>query len=458
MHGLTYILLIIVFIVLSKADVSVVDSSGTFASIPLPTHGWKDYSTRTNLTVTPMSLSQTSDARDTIGIYLFNHTDEYFEDFVRRIQNNYEPAVILVMSIRLGGRAYALTNGAQNSKDLTTPVIELSQLVFENFTSYVLANPNARFNVSFGTNPYQELFRSPGWIITSGFAICMSFMALLGCIIAIYRYVLERFDSNLNTTPFGNPHIALIFETFGNFFRFLYSLDILGCNMIYPYQFNRVQMSIYIPSSLATACLIILHSAKIIKDSKEGRKSKPFMESKILKILMGIVLSILFIIEFVSMLGTIFSFSSSNMWNNVTIMTYSVISFIVMALFIAMSFTILKIMKMTLIENRDYANESVIERTRSLIRSFVRRALASSVCYIVFTIAIITSALAPMSPTLELFVARGSYPHIIMVFSYSLVSIIHIATYMPRHKKHYVSSSRSTTKTTLSMNSMADSV
>jgi len=178
--------------------------------------------------------------------------------------------------------------------------------------------------------------------------------------------------------------------------------------------------------------------------SKERRKAKPFMNSKILKISLIIIVIILFIFEFIGIIGSLTSSDFLEMWIFVTVLLYCIVFIVFTVLFILMSFTILTIHGLKLCKYRDYIAKDTKKKSIKMIRSFAIRTMISSIGYVSTSISIIILGLSASLEDIHTKIIISRITEIAIGLGLTLSSISHIYTYTYIKQSYYIKSSKGT--------------
>jgi hypothetical protein len=112
----------IFLILICLANSGLVYDNKYYSTIPMPLNGWMDKGPQNLIDAIPFNYSSSKEVETKVGFYIFDYTFEPFESFVRRIQNNFHPSVIVFRALRVGGREYMMTDGKRETSDLFTPI------------------------------------------------------------------------------------------------------------------------------------------------------------------------------------------------------------------------------------------------------------------------------------------------------------------------------------------------
>jgi len=369
-----------------------------------------------------------------IALYVMDYTQFSYEEFIRKIQEEDQPALVVLKSPTYkSGRMYKLTDGKQYYRDLTTPVIEMAPTDFDDLNA-ALHVGNSTCTVTFSEeNFYQIVDVSPTWNILLGFPISISVFAVLFC---LYNLIGRCFVD----ASFNHRHLVLIFELGANIFRFLYCLDLNSCRRIFHYKFLRFLTTVHIPFTLATAFLIISYAYKIITQHKKAKPVKEFFEYTPLRNSL-IVFSIgLFLLEIIGQLGFYISLSFYQVWITGTYIIYLLISSLIVVLFIVVTVWMCVIFKMTIIQHPREMFASTRERTQKWLRRFMLKMPLACFGFILYIVGVAIVGTAGTSVVLEM------YGPLIGVVGLSITSLAFINAYTPTMKQD-TNSGEKTSKT-----------
>lgn len=405
----------------------------------MPLNGWIDRGPLYQIPFLDYNQSLSSLVEGKMGIYVFDLSHIEFEPFVREIQNRYHPAVILFQATRRGGSSFAFTDGKQNTYDLYTPTISMVEPDFLDFYTYYQNHPNQNYTIYFNeTNYYFKHNHQPHWNIMLTFPIGLSLLGIVFWIRNLYLY-------SQKDISFGNAQLALIFETCGNLIRLLFALDMSNSRLLFHHKISRLLISLHIPFSLATAAMIILYSAHLLKRSHKV-KAQPFMKSKKLKISLIAIIIFMAIIQSITAISTFTEFESYDVWNLLILIIYGILSITFTVLFVMMSVSTIRIFQVSLFQNAPLAQDETRSRTKKYIRKFIIRSLLASIGYIALTLSMILTTINIFTTDIETYVILGRYYVWIGCVGLNIASLIHIHTYTPRSDKNYTYTS-TTSKT-----------
>lgn len=430
------------------------EGEGAFPTMPLPLTGWLDKSMHYNLSIVPVNESKSEQANGAIAMYTYDIIEDTYEELIRDIQSMYRPAVILLISYSNDGSGdlYRVTDGKRNTGDLTTPTAMITLNTFTKLMTLVTEPIPA--NISFNETNWNVYYdESPVWNIILSFPTVLS---MFGAILGAFHFSLYVYYR----VPFDNPHIALLFETVGNVLRFLYSIDLVGTRLLYPYQFTRSLMTIHIPLSMGTAFLITLHMGALIRSKTTDTRT--FLERKWLKIAFIVGFTSMAVFEVVSQIGTLAT-PAFAIFTLFTACVYGVVAILVSGLFAFGTFFIarsmrVRILKVELIsfeteENKEQqstieekekeSSRKLLARSRRWFANFLRRYLLSSFGYVMFAISILLLfvKLAPMSSRSWVLLSRvGPF---LSCLGLTLSSLAHVVSYTPTTLQRSLRSLRS---------------
>lgn len=407
-----FLQIILVHICCSKLIINNVE----YTTIPLPIRGVKDKEDIVNRLC--INIEQ-SPMKGQIILTPFDHTKNEIEPFIRQLEKQYQPAAIILKSLKYVGGSLFQTDGRQYTDDITVPVVDIDDEYYLKIMNLNQTNCTLTFEEE---NYFYTHMISTHWMLLESIFIWFSLFGFIyGC------YILWL----LRGTKFSNKHLALSLEILSNFCNFFLALDFNGTRLLFHFKFSRVLVTFSYPFILGARLLFIIYAGYVLTKVVKQQKAKPFMTVKWVKIAFISVFIFLFIIESLTVLIYLTVYQLYEFMVMVTYMIYGILFAVSCVLYSIVLYLLIKTTEIRLFKTIEYVDKDITVRSQIFLKKFIFRFIFSLSCNILLLISFFMNLFYPSIKDFSTRVLCMYYGPLVGYLALSFASIGNIVSYHP---------------------------
>ena len=388
-----------------------------YTTIPLPMRGIKDKEDIANRLC--VNIEQ-SPMKDQIILTPFDHTKNEIEPFIRQLQKDYQPAAIILKSLKYVGGSLFQTDGKQYTDDITVPVVDIDDIYYNQ-----IINRTTNCTLTFEEeNYFYTHMTSTHWMLFESIFIWFSLFGFIyGC------YILWL----LRGTKFSNKHLALILEILSNFCNFFLALDFNGTRLLFHFKFSRVLVTFSYPFILGARLLFILYAGYVLTKVAKQQKAKPFMTVKWVKIVFISVFIFLFVIESLTSLIYLTIYQLYEAMVTITYMIYAILFAVSCILYSFVLYLLIEMTEIRLFKTIEYVDKDIRVRSQIFLKKFIFRFIFSLSCNIILLISFFMNLFYSSIQDFSTRVLFMYYGPLMGYLALSFASIGNIVSYHPNN-------------------------